>query len=158
MPLAEEPAIETYPLGTPQCGGLHIVGTLDDGDAQTLEVAVGTGILVGREQDEVGIEADDALAVRGHGTAYVADAASGQCFADSWIGDVLCLANSYECIEHAQLFDEAAMGGSEGNSTGELGVIVYCKRLQQFVLIPRTMYQHFGVILVFDEGEVLCIA
>ena len=50
------------------------------------------------------------------------------------------------------------MGGSEGNSTGELGVIVYCKRLQQFVLIPRAMYQHFGVILVFNEGEVLCIA
>ena len=155
--LAEEAAIEAYPLGTTQGGGLHVVGTLYDGDAQALEVAIGGGVLIGREQYEVGGEADDTFAAWGHGAADVCDGSRAEGLEQAWVGDVLGLTDACDGVDAAQLLDEAAVGGGEDGGT-LIGVALDGEALQELGFVPGVAYLHLGIVGMLDECEVVGMA
>ena len=104
--LAEEESVELHPLCPTQRGGLHVLGALDDGDAQLPQLVVARVALEGRHQHGIGLQLDDALLVGRHTVAAI-DHLLREAM------DVLLLAHAADARLHAQFADESAVNSGE---------------------------------------------
>ena len=163
--LAEEESVELHPLCPTQRGGLHVLGALDDGDAQLPQLVIARIALEGRHQHGIGLQLDDALLIGRHTVSAVHHSLRQPM-------NVLQLAHTANALLHAQLTDESAVNGRKyqrilQRNTDELNtrvsgkiIVSVCRNQQigtQQALSPRILQFYLHTIAIAHHRDVLGI-
>ena len=153
--LTHKLAIESHPLGTSQRVIFEIVGTLDDGDVHLGDLAI-AGILIGREQDGVGLHVDNLFHCRVHRVATVGNPACCHACSNDRVVEVLLIHHTTYGIKGAQFGQEARMhrginqcigdrcahDGAVGQILWHLGIGRYQHITVQHPTLPRVTHCH----------------
>ena len=115
----KQPAIVAHPLGTPQSRRLHVVGSLDDGDAQARELRDRGIALIRADDHRVGMQGNDLLYVGRHGVAAIHDLA-GLC-PPLYVGDedILQVTHADDTVLQMKVFQQLTVRCREHNHTTE---------------------------------------
>ena len=143
----KQPTIVAHPLGTPQGRRLHVVGSLDDGDAQTRELCDRGVALIGTDDDGIGMQSDDLLHIGRHRVSTIRDLTS--LCPPLYVGDedILQVAHADDAVLQMEIFQQLTMCCREHNHTSQwlqgavdLSLTVALDQhplLQDLALLPR---------------------
>ena len=114
--LAKEQSVETHPLGTRQRRCFHILGTLYDGYAYLLCLAVAAGVLEGRQHDDLWLHVHNLLDYGIQTVAAVNDVSLLDL--QLYVGqlNVLRVGHTHNAATQPQLREQGAMDGREDGS------------------------------------------
>ena len=110
---AKEHAIEAQPLGTGQGRRLHILGTLDDGNADLFQAAIAPAVLKGREEQGIRTLVDDLLHHRTHAFTHIGDTACLHLFVNPGNLDVLQIRHTSDTLFTTKRHQHRTMDGGE---------------------------------------------
>ena len=109
--------IEAHPLGTTQRRGLHIFGTLDDGDVNFFQLTIATTIFERRQQQGIGAQVDNLLNDGTHTVTTVHDSTRRDTRLYVGCLDIFKVGNTRHAFLTMEHREQRAMDGREHHAT-----------------------------------------
>ena len=166
---SEEHAVVLHPLRTPERGGFHIVGSLDNRDIDVLQFAVASVVLERREENGVGREVDDCLDGRSQSTSAISDGSLFALFDHPRQVDVLQVADTTDALLLSQRLHQSAVytGGDDRLFQGDADQCAFWQvmgfglvgrnkdiRMQCLAAVPRVGKLNGGITIIANHRKI----